>query len=71
MEFTLKISDNWVEVLKMIGGFILFVAVTYYGGRFYLDRQRRDAEEGQRRIDEMNQARDEEPTYADQDQDRR
>lgn len=69
MEFTFKISDNWIEVLKTIGGFILFCIITYYGSRFYLDRQRRDAEEGQRRIDAMQQAQEEEEQpYDDQDQ---
>lgn len=68
MEFTFKISDNWIEVLKTIGSFILFCVITYYGSRFYLDRQRRDAEEGQRRIDAMRQSQEEEQPYDDQDQ---
>lgn len=68
MEFTVKISDNWIEALKAIGGFILFCVITYYGSRFYLDRQRRDAEEGQRRVDAMRQAQQEEQPYNDQDQ---
>ena len=56
MELTLKISENWLEFLKIAGGFILFCLITYYGGKYYVDKQKRDAEEGQRRIDEMNQA---------------
>ena len=55
MELTLKISNNWMDLLKIVGGFLLFCAITIYGGRYYLNRQKRDAEEGQRRIDEMNQ----------------
>lgn len=54
MEITLKISDNWLELLKIAGGFLIFCLITYYGSKYYIDRQKRDAEEGQRRIDEMN-----------------
>lgn len=57
MEITLKITENWVDFLKIAVGFLIFCAVTIYGGRYYLNRQKRDAEEGQRRIDEMNQAK--------------
>ena len=60
MEITLKISDNWVELLKVAVGFILFCVITYYGSKYYRDRQKRDAEEGQRRIDEMNRAKSQE-----------
>ena len=56
MEITLKISDNWLDVLKIVGGFFIFCLITYYGSKYYIDRQKRDAEEGQRRIDEMNQS---------------
>ena len=56
MELTLKISDNWIDVLRVVAGFILFCVVTYYGSRYYINRQRRDAEEGQRRIDAAQQA---------------
>ena len=56
MEITLKISDNWIELLKIAVGFLIFCLITYYGSKYYIDRQKRDAEEGQRRIDEMNQS---------------
>ena len=54
MELTLRISDNWMELLKIIGGFILFCVITIYGGKYYLNRQKREEEEAQRMIDEMN-----------------
>ena len=55
MELTLKISDNWMDVLKMIGGFILFCVITYYVGKYYVDRQKRESEEAQRIINETGQ----------------
>ena len=56
MEITLKITENWLEFIKIAGGFIISVFITYWLGKHYIDMQKRDSEEGQRRIDEMNRA---------------
>ena len=60
MEITLRITDDFQSLLLTVAGFILFCVVSYYFGKHYIDRQKWEAEEGQRRIDAMREAQEQE-----------
>lgn len=56
MEFSLKFNNEFLTVIVWIARCVIAVAISYYMGRWYLDRQQREAEYAQQLIDEQRMA---------------
>ena len=56
MEFSLKFNNEFLTVIVWIARCVIGVAISYYLGRWYLDRQQREAEHAQQLIDEQRMA---------------
>ena len=56
MEFSLKFNNEFLTVIVWIARCVIAVAISYYMGRWYLDRQQREAEYAQQMIDEQRMA---------------
>lgn len=56
MEFSLKFNNEFLTVIVWIARCVIAVAISYYMGRWYLDRQQREAEYAQQLIDEQRRA---------------
>ena len=66
MEFSLKFNNEFLTVIVWIARCVIAVAISYYMGRWYLDRQQREAEYAQQLIDECDaDVADAEQTEAD------
>lgn len=56
MEFSLKFNNEFLTVIVWIARCVIAVAISYYMGRWYLNRQQREAEYAQQMIDEQRMA---------------
>lgn len=56
MEFSLKFNNEFLTIIVWIARCVIAVAISYYMGRWYLDRQQREAEHAQQMIDEQRMA---------------
>ena len=56
MEFSLKFNNEFLTIIVWIARCVIAVAISYYMGRWYLDRQQREAEYAQQLIDEQRMA---------------
>ena len=56
MEFSLKFNNEFLTVIVWIARCVIAVAISYYMGRWYLDRQQREAEYAQQLIDKQRMA---------------
>lgn len=52
MNITISFSEDFISILLKILGFVVSVIITYYLGRYYIQRQKREAEDAERMMQE-------------------
>ncbi len=52
MNISISFSEDFISILLKILGFVVSVIITYYLGRYYIQRQKREVEDAERMMQE-------------------
>lgn len=55
MNITINISDNFISIILSIFGLVASALITYYMGRYYIEKQKQEAKQAEKMMQEQEQ----------------